>query len=149
MNAIAQITASTGDCDVLVDQGITPRAFFWHLKEGQIWDVWEMEDPVYKKNHCVPAWTKEELDVMLGGDVGHPILPEKINTKVETVEKKVVYAYEYVFWDIKSMYTFKPTKTRINPGAHASATILKRALAEGWITADEANDRYNQFFKPL
>lgn len=149
MNAIAQITASKDICQTLVKLGITPRAFFWHLKEGDKWDVWELEEPVYTEGESVPAWTKEELDIMLGGDHGVPILPETRYTKVEVKDEKTVYRYQYIFYDIKKMYAWERVgKTFINPGAQASATILQMALGDNWFTPEEANDRYNQFFKP-
>jgi hypothetical protein len=151
MNPLAQITASTQTCDELVGLGITPKAFFWHLKENNLWDVWEMEKPpAYRKNECVPAWTMEELAVLLGGDVPAPRLPEMKNVKVEKVgDKKTAYVYEYVFYDIASMRSWRKNFRCQNPGAQSTAEILKIAIQKKWVDVDQCNDRYSQFFNPL
>ncbi len=152
MNPISQITASNQICDELVFLGVKPRAFFWNLKENDIWDVWEVEEqPEYKKNETVPAWTKEELDVMIGGDIVCPRLPEQINVKVISArhneEKVTKYSYEYIFFEPKTMFSWQPSQKLFNPGATASAYVLKKAIQQGWIDIELVNERYNQFFK--
>ena len=162
MNAISQITASRDVCETLVKLGITSQAFFYHSKEVQkrkgesdiiTWDVWEFESgcQAYKPDEVVPAWTKQELDVMLGGDIPKPDLPELKNTKVVTTgfgkDQKTVFVYEYVYYTIKTMMTWGKTSIIHNPGPYASAKILLMALQYEWTTAAAANERYNAIFK--
>lgn len=163
MNAIAQITASRDICQTLVKLGIEPKAFFWHLKELTpnkdpeksdiiTWDVWELNKPVYEENECIPAWTKQELDLLIGGDVMKPDLLPMNNVKVGTKkvgdDNKTVYIYQYAWFDQKGMSTWERTFQVINPGPTASAQTLLTALQKGWVTPEMANDRYSQFLKP-
>lgn len=151
MNPLTQITAGHSVCATLVKLGITPKAFFWNIKEADAWDVWELEaQPPFIDGDTVPAWTMQELNVMLGGDIPKPDLPETANLKVRTEgdapNKKTVFIYEYHYYMPKSMLTWQKTIVKPNPGPEASAHVLLEALKNEWTTVEKCNERYKAMF---
>lgn len=149
--SLQQITASPKTCQELVDLGIKTRSFFWHVNDFVVekgekklkWDTYEVENPKYKKDGVVPAWTMEELLVMIGGDHDKPDLAPMSHTAVKNdpLNKKPYYDYMFGIFGLTSAKTWKR-------GAQAAAEILSDLLKRGMVNPGVVNDRYDYFFKP-
>lgn len=154
--SLKQITAAPEVCQQLVDLGITPKAFFWHLLEPHpefeedengaikmVWDTFQLDGPEYERNIVVPAWTMEELNVMLGGDYEKPDLaPQQyVQVKSEPVNKRTYFEYKFGIFDLKGAKIWRS-------GAQGSAELLADALKRSQLKIDIVNERYSYFFKP-
>jgi hypothetical protein len=144
MNAISKLTASWESCQKLVTVGIEPRAFFWHTRDEHeqstpekprfVWDVWEFEGVVnYKYGQIVPAWTMEELEVMMGPYMPKPVMPTK------DLRDTYTNPYEWIYFD--SLHLYNWTK-----GSQAAADMLLEGLKQNLVTVAQANERYTNFY---
>lgn len=138
---IEQLTATAEQCRQLIQAGITaPSAVFWHHLE---------EDPTQPNNEdgtpatkwttaiylqpkitdtMVPAWTKEELDLMIGPDWPKPDIWETKDVTGST--DPLTYPVHYP----DKMWIFKT-------GSQASADVLLTLIRKDKVNPREASDR--------
>jgi len=151
MDPLTKITTSKDIAAKIIEFGIQPRAVLWHLKGDK--DIWEIApwDPLteYDPDSSVPAWTKEELDVLLGGDVTAPALPQSQYARVANPpgDAAPFRIWEYHFYELTKMQRWERTATMVNPGSMASGWVLLYALENNWILPADANERYGQIFQ--
>lgn len=147
MNHLEQLTANRKQCDQLIKLGITSPAFLFWLedlattdqdrKDGKIkYEVCPVENPEPGPD-CVPAWTKAELDSMIGPELTKPDL----FTKDQLGSLKMQKAESYPIHYIETMKVF------FN-GAEASADALIYLIENGHIKAADAVYRHSKIFKP-
>ncbi len=102
------------------------------ISPDPIWEVGNLTNP---SENSWPAWTMEELRIMVGNKFISPDLPEprpRPNDGEETT---------FFLYTAQKMYEFKS-------GAEATGTMLKMLLKHKYLTAEEANKRYIDKFKP-
>lgn len=123
----------------LIEAGIYPWAHLWHYKTNiSMEDSWnvvpKLEGYDFTPGIFIPAWTKEELDVMLGPDVRLPQLPQKVY--VNSLQDPNAHS-----WFGASM------RIDYEKGADCSAAVVLRGLEEKAFTPEEVNKRYSEVFK--
>jgi hypothetical protein len=138
---INQLTATPHQCQKLIKLGITaPSAVFWHAHEedgtqpnnddgspAMRWGTAMYLQPKISET-MVPAWTKEELDLMIGPDWPKPDIWE---TKAITgATDPLTYPIAYP----DKMVVFKT-------GSQASADALLTLLEKGKVDPVEASQR--------
>ena len=156
MNRLEQLTAKPETCEKLVTLGIVPEAIIWHLfEEDEVkikeaedagkdisdedfgkWDACLLNEPVYVPEYKVPAWTKAEIDAMIGPNIPKPDLftPDQLgNSKTLIAE-----TYPVIFPDKMLVY---------DNGAEASAQALIWLIKNKYVTIADANYRYSKTFK--
>lgn len=145
MNRLEQLTATPQTCERLVNLGINPVAIIWHLFEEDEkapeqpgkWDTCLLNEPVYVPEFKIPAWTKAEIDAMIGNDFPKPdFFTKEQFGQSETLDP---LHYPLVFPETMKIYT---------NGAEASAIALTWLIEKKHITAEAANERYSKVFKP-
>lgn len=142
---LERITTSRNLCEELVKREVIPWAVLWHLltdgEEQDLaeWLVGSMFIPTdgggeYKAGECIPAWTKEELDVMLGGEVKIPQLPRK--TELSRFQNP-------------NLHTGHTLSTRLDyeKGSDCSAALLIRLIDDKSLKVAEINKRFMDVFK--
>lgn len=149
MNNLEQLTASRNYCDNLQKLGILPIAFLWWIIDDQAATT-EGEKTVLKYEvapvvnpspgaECLPAWTKTELDVMIGPEFSPK--PD-LFTRQQLGNSKLMKPESY------PVYT--PQKMQVFPnGADASAFSLIYLIEEGLLKVAECNERYSKLFRPF
>lgn len=155
MHKLEQLTASRSTCQRLVELGIKPVAYLWHTVEDDmdnpedsegnpqlIHDVCLLRNPEYKPGVYgnVPAWTKAELDVLIGPEV---ISKPDLYRKADLGKHTDPYYYPIYYPTILKQY---------KNGAEASGQLLIWLIENKHITApevDEVNNRYEQMFQPV
>lgn len=175
---IRLLTAKKEICEALVNMGISPSSIFWHVKEfnedwqpGQpdekkfYWTITKLEgeEAEFVENEIIPAWTFEELYLMLGGDIDKPDLLPQSNVPVRSVrndDKKgnyIYYDYMYYVLDVLSAKTYPKGLGEYSQGAQACAEILRTELfkiqklkatdeSEAALKLAIINERYKFFF---
>lgn len=135
---ISQLTASPAQCKILQSLGIKVPSFLYHVKlneTGGEWQAGEYPEEHINRNsawYC-PAWTKEELDAMIGPEFSKPDFwkPDKVGKEQDPESYPVYY----------------PDKMRIfKKGAEASADALIFLLQNKHVHAYDANQRYTDLF---
>lgn len=145
MNRIEQVTNIRDYSTKLIELGITPVAFFWHLREhdevkGESWDCCLLNSPEYVPGVKIPAWTKGELDVMIGSEFMKPDLYSDEEVKELSRAKE---------FDRDKFPVFMPDVLyETTNGASASARMLIFLLEKNHIDKNKCNERYKKFFKP-
>lgn len=138
---IEQLTATADQCRRLIDAGITaPSAVFWHHLEEDgtqpnnedgtpvmVWRTAMYLQPRITET-MVPAWTKEELDVMIGPDWPKPDIWDTKDVTGATDPLTYPIAYP------DRMVVFKT-------GSQASADALLTLIAKDKVNPKEASDR--------
>lgn len=81
----------------------------------------------------IPAWTYEELCVMIGGEYAKPDILS-INDFTPNLD-----LMQYVLYMSNARYHFAN-------GARAAAAMLEYGLINKKLTADECNERYDKFY---
>lgn len=143
MKNLSQITCGPEQAKELVELGITPVAFMWNgfepaekQVEGEptrmAWAVAVYRKPVFS-DELVPAWTKQELDAMIGPDIEKPDLFKKDQITKATLPE----TYPLMLPD--KMLTF-------TNGARASAAALTYLLKVKYIDPVKVNERYLKMF---
>lgn len=132
---LAKLTANPGQCKILQSLGIKAPAFLCHYKNGSNPEHWYVapSEPPAAAYETLPAWTKEELDAMIGPEFSKPDLwkPDKIGKEQDPESYPVYY----------------PDKMRIfKKGAEASADALIFLLQNKHVRAYDANTRYSDLF---
>ena len=141
MNRLEQLTASPKTCERLVNLGVIPLAIIWHLFEeddkgvGQ-WDTCLLNEPVYVPEFKIPAWTKAEIDAMIGPDFPKP----DFFTREQFGLSKTLdpLTYPVIFPETMQVY---------QNGAEASANGLAWLIEKKHIKIEDANERYSKRFR--
>jgi hypothetical protein len=132
---LAKLTANPGQCKTLQTLGINVPSLLCHFATGAGPDGWVVA-PVFSIESFFetrPAWTKEELDAMIGPEFSKPDLwkPDKVGKEQDPESYPVYY----------------PDKMRIfKKGAEASADALIFLLQNKHVRAYDANTRYAALF---
>lgn len=103
------------------------------LEEGE--EKWSLGNLINPGDGALPAWTMEECRIMISNWFQAPDLPEprpKANDGEDTT---------FFLHTLQKGYQFKS-------GAEAAGTMLKMLLEGNHITAESANKRYLEKFKP-
>jgi hypothetical protein len=139
MNDLYKIVCSPVQAGKLVDLGIFPRSILWQRLEGHngetfSWKVQTLIKPILSPE-CVPAWTKAEIDAMIGPRFAKADLwpDEKIREKSATDPNQ----YPVFFLDRVEVF---------DNGAQASAAGLIWLIQNEFIRPDQANERYRAIF---
>lgn len=146
MNNLEQLTANREFAKKLIELGITPKAFFWHLREydeakGESWDCCILNSPEYVAGVKIPAWTKAEIDVMLGPDFLKPDLYDDDEVKAVSGARP---------FDRDKYPVFMPTNLyETKNGADASAKALIFFIENGNVDPNKCNERYKKLFNPI
>lgn len=139
MNQLFKIVCSPLQAGKLIEAGISPRPILWQILqgnngEGVNWKVLELLKPVLSAEQ-VPAWTKHEIDVMIGPRFAKPDLwpDDKIRDNSPT--------------DPNRYPVFFPDKCfEFDNGAQASAAGLLYLLENEFLDAEQCNMRYRAVF---
>lgn len=150
MNKLEQLTASRELCDQLVDLGVEEIAIFWHdrtaNRNGNMteWEVKMLDYPIPFHENCIPAWTKQELDVMIGPNFPKPDLFTDRELGLTAAENEdTPYKYNKEQYPI-----FLPDKLMVfASGADASAFVLIKLIEAGKLKPEDCIKRYNKLFK--
>lgn len=127
---LAMITASRELCEKLVEEGLRPNAFFWHYQDGETWKIAQFKTP--DTFNMVPAWTKQELDFMIGNDLPKPDLFDREKASKQDLD-------QYPLFTPTKQYTFKN-------GADASAQALLLLISLQMIDPIKASERHDKHF---
>lgn len=120
----------------LITLGILPAGFFcYELKsftpaEGA--PEYEFAGEYFDQHEPIPAWTLEELNVLIGGYFSKPDMPD---AEEWTANRNMLH---YILYFPDSLKSF------LN-GAQASAAFLIFLLQNDHITAAQANERLEAF----
>lgn len=133
---LAKLTANPAQCKILQSLGVKAPAFLCHFKMGENPDLqnW-IVGPTRSEAafETLPAWTKEELDAMIGPEYSKPDLwkPDKLSKGQDPETYPVYY----------------PDKMKVfKKGAEASADALIFLLQNKHVHAYDANQRYTDLF---
>ncbi len=134
---LTQLTATPAQCMSLLELGINAPSFLHHVGMDKNFSRYETK-AVDLTDHCgyipiSPAWTKAELDVMIGPEFSKPDLmkPEMVIKEDDETTYPVYY--------MEKMMGFKN-------GAQASADALIYLLQKKAVRANDANARYTAVF---
>lgn len=135
MHSLEKLTAKHEYCESLITLGVVPVAFLWYLCTGA--DVWDVQAGSWKYTPgvMIPAWTKAELDIMIGNAFPKPDLP--MSEEIwRTIRSPHIFTLKY------------PDKEReFSSGADASAEALVYLIENKVVTIDTLNKRYLDHFK--
>jgi len=130
---LAKLTANPAQCKILQKLGITAPSFLCHYFKEGVNAFTTHSVGKFDEYEPVPAWTKEELDAMIGPEYSKPDLwkPDKVGKEQDPESYPVYY----------------PDKMRIfKKGAEASADALIFLLQNKHVRANDANTRYVDLF---
>lgn len=133
MQGLEKLTAPRNLCLDLVQLRVKPNAHFWHYFDGEGWDVVMLKNPVFDPEKIIPAWTKEELDFMVGNEWPKPDLMGTYR-QPEGFELDVYCIY------------FPDKMLQYKTGSEASADGLKWLLVNGKLDVKKLNDRFEKRF---
>lgn len=133
---LQKITCSPKQSKELRSLGIDLPGHLMHYKNGENPSHWITE--IFGRGtgyEAAPAWTKEEIDVMIGPVFMKPDLPEpKFAGKAH---------------DPNAFHVYLPDKMLIfKSGAEASAEFLIYLLKMGKISVKGCIERYKEIYKP-
>lgn len=138
MNKISILTCLPAQSAKLVELGIQPRSIFWHHLTGPAdaveWKTQQLLRPVLGPEQ-VPAWTKAELDAMIGPKFAKPDLWDQAKQR----EQSAMDPNTYPVFFLHGCEIFEN-------GAQASARGLIWLLQNEFINPADANDRYRAIF---
>jgi hypothetical protein len=127
----------------LIELGIMPAAFFCFelqtgVPEGGNGEVeqWEFAGEYFDQEPAIPAWTKEEICIMIGGYFVKPDMPDN----QEWTANRNMLHYLLHFPDSSKAY---------RNGAQACAAYLIFLLQHDHITAAQANERLEAFMQGI
>ena len=137
----SKIVCTAAQVQNLISLGIEAHGVFCYEWQKSIEDGSAPDDYVYvftgeyiDQDVVIPAWTYEELCVMIGGDTAKPDLYSIMDF---TVNRNLL---QYPVYFPKSMREFPN-------GAQAAAAQLEYMLQNGHIIPEECNDRYTKFYE--
>lgn len=127
---ISKLVCSAEQTEALLRSGIALRCGLCYSKEE---DGYLFAGEYIGEPDCIPAWTYEELCVMIGGELAKPdMLGIKDFTPLGNLLQFRFYLLEKCF-DYTS-------------GAKAAAHMLIYMLENKIVTAGEVNERYLKFY---
>ena len=138
MKNLNLLTCSPKQSEALLRLGILPHCFFWHHLTGPADSVRWVTQQILKPMlgpEMVPAWTKAELDVMIGPQFAKPDLWEEMKQR----EKAATDPNSYSVFFLNSCEIFEN-------GAMASARGLTWLIENEHINPADANNRYRAIF---
>lgn len=131
---LERITASVRLCKEIVAAGIDLPAALWHYKNGVNPEHWYTDKAGNVAYESVPAWTKEELDVMIGNDFAKPDLSQDM--------------FAGRAHDPRKYHVFLPDKMLIvEKGADASAEFLLYLLKMNKLNPVDVVKRFKEIYK--
>lgn len=143
---LQQLTCTPQQSKELLVLGIDTKAFFWHrltesanppghpLHQPAKWEVAQFKSPAVS-DKMLPAWTKEELDLMIGNNWPKPdIYPARMVSKCTD--------------PLSYPVTFPQVMKEYKRGAEASAAVLIYLLEKEEIDPVKAVENYNKVFQP-
>lgn len=155
MNNLEQLTASRNYCDGLFLLGISPVSFLWWVESEETQNERKVIEEGLTPKHityevapvinpspgpmCLPAWTKTEIDVMIGPDFSPK--PD-LFTQQQIGNSKMLKPESYPVYTMQKMQVFEN-------GADASAFALIYLIEGGLLKASECNNRYSKLFRPF
>lgn len=132
----------------LIALGIEPVAgCFWFTpilteNDKQEWVIEYIEDGVYNEHACLPAWTKEELEVMIGGEYMKPDLQHWEGMgQMEMIR----YIHEEKVPDY-FIYHLPSKLIKQQKGSNACAILLQFLLENKTINIADCNIRYKTIY---
>lgn len=136
MKNLAFLTCTPKQSEDLVELGIDCTAFMWHEWQKDatngLWEVAIFKTPV-RSASLLPAYTKQELDAMIGNDFDKPDMYRSDQITKATIETM----YPVMF----------PTKMQeYKNGAQASAAVLIYLLTAKALNPVKVNERYLKMF---
>jgi hypothetical protein len=144
MERISKILAPRAACLELVTAGLIPSAMFFYFRLGigkdeavdDIFPYYDMDDDDIESDRMVPAWTKEELDEMIG-----PLArkPEMMNHDDNAGTEN---GWANPFWNVD----FPDKSKTYKRGAEASAALLLWLIKERGADVKKINERYTRRF---
>lgn len=138
MKSLNFLTCSPQQSAKLLELGIYPRAFLWHILTGPAdkieWKTQQLLKPVPGPEQ-VPAWTKHELDVLVGPKYAKPDLWNEAKQR----EQSAMDPNTFPVFFLHGCEIFEN-------GAQASARGLVWLLENEFVNPVEANDRYRAVF---
>ena len=128
-----KLTCNPQQAEKLLSLGIEPEAILWHYFRGENWITEPAKFPETPSKICLPAWTKAELDAMIGPQFAKPDLWK------DDRQVKAQNPHTYPIFTLNSCVSYEV-------GAQASAHALTYMLEEDFVTAEDANGRYKAIF---
>lgn len=119
----------------LMQLGVFPVSVMWYFRKSQDQEYMLLCGRHFKylADSCIPAWSKEELDFMVGNKYKKPDLPEiSAISKTQDTDLWVVY--------------FPTVMKQYRKGSNASAEGLIYLLENEMIDIDVLNKRYFERF---
>lgn len=159
---INKMVATQQQCEALIDMGITATpVLFYHKRSGLYHAspdnyldadfVENYEDQVVARTESVPAYTKAELDAMIGPNLPKPDLwtdKEFLNSGKNIEDEEVEENFKKKRAQERESYpVFYPEKLLVyKNGAEASAEVLLFLLKNDHIKPKDANARHKKIF---
>lgn len=131
---IERLVANKDICKKLVDLGIEKQAVFFWRTDPDFGKDYLLINTLPNEND-IPAWTYEEIRIMLGNHVNGADLPEPRPRAMEGEE----ITFYINFPDVQKSY---------KQGAQANAEILEFLLNKKQLKPEDANRRYRESFNP-
>lgn len=138
MKNINLLTCTPQQSAKLLELGINPFCFFWHRLTGPADSVKWVTQQLFRSEpgpEVVPAWTKHELDVLIGPKYAKPDLWNEAKQR----EKSAMDPNTFPVFFLHGCEVFEN-------GAQASARGLIWLLENEFINPAEANERYSAIF---
>lgn len=130
--SLNKLTCNQEQSQKLISLGVAGVSFLTHYRAGNRTEVWQT-DADTKFEEAWPAWTKAELDAMIGPRFEKPDLwKEQFTSKSHDPNT-------YPIIKLSGCVIFKN-------GAEASAAALIFLLEENFLFVAEINERYRSIF---
>jgi len=129
-NKVNNIVASYELCKKLHDFGVTNDTVFHYFKNGDDYEADQLEE--YKEN-TIPAYTYEELIILIGHRFATATLPQPKHEAQEKHYPPALQMFDVYFPDSLKSY---------NKGADGNADILIYLIENSLTTVEQANERF-------
>lgn len=116
----------------------------WTEGEGDTPAAYEFAGEYIGAPACIPAWTMEEISVMLGSEFNKPDMMGKEEYQLRVGKKD--NEHERNVRMMQFIIYFPEVKKEYQNGARAYADFLIYALKNNHVKAKECNDRLNYFY---
>lgn len=104
-------------------------------KMVKVWDISNEDVEAYEEGDCLPAWTLEELRIMIGWHFNGSDLRDHRPKPMPREE------FQFVNYYSTSMKSYEN-------GAEANGEWLEYLINKGSLKVEEINERYKEKFKP-
>lgn len=146
MNHLSKITASREAVESLIKYGIIPQGGdLWHCNSAEGWELCELEDGEYSPGFCLPAWSKEEIDVMIGGEF-NMLANVRARARIHTAELPPGMNHDE-YWPGYFVVYYPEKEITYSKGADAAAGMLEYLLTTGMVKPGACNMRYQAVYK--